>query len=257
MQKSPGSLAHYDFVSLYETSFKDRRGDVRFFVDQAKKSAGPVLEYGAGAGRVTIPMARAGIDVLAVDASAPMLARLRQHLADCSQKVQNRVEVQKGDMRRLSLERRFPLVLATFNVVAHLATFKDFGAFLRRAKEHLEPGGQLLFDVPIPHADEVEADPEELYQVPRFKHPDTGQWIRQTERFEYDPMTQALLVESTLKVEGWPDPVVIPLVLRQWFPKEVEALLYYEGFSNVEMLADYSEQPAIVAEDTLIFRATL
>jgi 2-polyprenyl-3-methyl-5-hydroxy-6-metoxy-1,4-benzoquinol methylase len=66
MQKSPGSLAHYDFVSLYETSFKARRGDIRFFVDQAKKVTAPVLEYGAGAGRVTLPLARAGVDVLAV-----------------------------------------------------------------------------------------------------------------------------------------------------------------------------------------------
>jgi hypothetical protein len=160
-------------------------------------------------------------------------------------------------MRRLHLTERFPLALATFNVVAHLATFKDFGAFLGRVKEHLEPGGQLIFDVPIPHPSELEADPDELYRVPRFKHPDTGQWIRQTERFEYNPLTQALLVESTLNVEGARDPLIIPLVLRQWFPKEIEALLYYEGFSKVELLADYSEQPAILAEDTLIFRATL
>lgn len=257
MQNSPGSLLHYDYVSLYETSFKTRRGDIRFFVGAATACSGAVLEYGAGAGRVTLPLAKAGCEVVAVDASGPMVQRLKDHLAALPKKVSDRVDVKKGDMRRLRLGRRFPLVLATFNVVGHLPTFRDFGAFLKRVKEHLEPGGQLIFDVPIPHPDEVEADPEELFPVPRFKHPDTGQWIRQTERFEYNPLTQALLVESVLKVEGAPDPLTIPLVLRQWFPKEVEAILLYEGFSKVEILADYSEQPAILAEDTLVFRATL
>lgn len=159
-------------------------------------------------------------------------------------------------MRRYETSARFELILATFNVVAHLATYKDFGLFLKKAREHLAPGGRLVFDVPIPHADEVEADPEELFPAPRFKHPDTGEWIRQTERFAYDPATQMLLVESQFRAEGGRDTLTVPLVLRQWFPKEVEAILGYEGFSRVETLADYSENPGMLAQDTLVFIAS-
>jgi len=254
--KSPLSLAHYDHVSLYEAGFKSRRTDVAFFVELAQASGGPVLEYGAGAGRVTLPLIRAGLETVAVDKSPAMLRRLRERAQTLTNDERALLSIKRGDMRRMRVHARFPLVLATFNVVAHLATFRDFAAFLKRAQEHLQPGGQLVFDVPIPHPSEVEAEADELFVVPRFKHPDTKQWVHQTERFEYNPLTQALLVESTLRAAGSPDALVVPLILRQWFPKEIEAILYYEGFKKVEMWADYTTNPAVLAEDTLVFAAT-
>lgn len=252
-----GALTHYNEVSLYEVAFRTRKFDVDFFLRRADEleANAPILEFGAGAGRITIPLAKAGHDVFAVDASTPMLERLNQHLLQAPPAVQARVFPLHGDMRKLRLKRQFPLVLATFNVVGHLETFLDMGAFLRTAKHHLAPGGRLIFDVPIPHPEEVEADPEELHHAPRFKHPDTKQWVSQSERFEYDPGRQVLLVESEFRVAGMPDPLVIPLTLRQWFPKEVEAILHYEGFTRVESFADYSDQPGLTAEDTLIFSA--
>jgi SAM-dependent methyltransferase len=253
---SAESLEHYREVSLYETAFKNRREDVDCYLRLAAGVKGPILEYGAGAGRVTLPLARAGHEIWAVDASAPMLQRLRTHLEKAPREVRDRISCIRGDMRRYETSARFELILATFNVVAHLATYKDFGLFLKKAREHLAPGGRLVFDVPIPHADEVEADPEELFPAPRFKHPDTGEWIRQTERFAYDPSTQMLLVESQFRAEGGRDTLTVPLVLRQWFPKEVEAILGYEGFSRVETLADYSENPGMLAQDTLVFIAS-
>ena len=251
------SLDHYAEVSLYEFAFKTRKHDIDFFVRRAAEldPGAPILEYGAGTGRVTFALARAGHSVVAVDASDPMLDRLRQRLSRAPKKIRTLVTPKKGDMRKLALDQKFPLVLATFNVVAHLPTFKDMGMFLRRAKAQLAPGGRLMFDVPIPHPDEVEADPEEPYVVPRFKHPETGKWVRQTERFEYDAARQVLLVESEFRVEGMPDPLVVPLTLRQWFPKEVEAILLYEGFDAVESFADYEDEPGLLARDTLIFSA--
>lgn len=253
---SADSLEHYREVSLYETAFKNRREDVDCYLRLADGISGPILEYGAGAGRVTLPLARAGHDVWALDASAPMLRRLKSHLAKAPRDVRERITCIRADMRRYATAQKFELILATFNVVAHLATYKDFGMFLKQARKHLAPGGRLVFDVPIPHADEVEADPEELFPAPRFKHPDTGEWIRQTERFAYDPSTQMLLVESQFRAEGDRDTLTVPLVLRQWFPKEVEAILGYEGFSSVETLADYSENPGMLAQDTLVFVAS-
>ncbi len=251
------SLSHYEYTSLYEATFRTRREDVEFFCEIADKFSGPILEYGAGAGRVTIPLAKRGHEVTAVDASQAMVTRLKSHLKQCDPVIQSRVTVRKGDMRRLSLGQKFPLVFATFNVIAHLEKFEDMGLFLRRAQEHLAPGGHLVFDVPIPHPDEVEADPEELHKVPRFKHPETKEWIRQTERFEYFPARQVLLVESELKPEGARDGVTIPLVLRQWFPKELESILKYEGFKHIETFADYTPQPGLLARDTLIYQASL
>ncbi len=254
---SARSLAHYEEVGLYDLAFAQRKTDVEFFVRRAKQlpPGSSILEFGAGSGRVTLPLARAGYQVCAVDLAKPMLDRLRARLDSAPKVVRERVELKRGDMRKLALGRRFPLILATFNVVGHLETFLDFAAFLRQAKQHLSKQGQLLFDVPIPHPDEIEADPEQLHPAPRFKHPVSKQWVRQTERFEYDAARQVLLVESEYRVAGMRDPLIVPLSLRQWFPKEIEALLYYEGFSRVQSYADYSDKPGLFAQDTLVFSA--
>jgi len=250
-------LAHYEEVGLYDLAFAQRKTDVEFFVRLAQKlpPGSSILELGAGTGRVTLPLARAGYHVCAVDLAKPMLDRLRARLDSAPKAVRERVEIKRGDLRKLTLDQQFPLVLATFNVVGHLETFLDFAAFLRQAKRHLHKQGRLVFDVPIPHPDEIEADPEQLHPAPRFKHPVTKQWVRQTERFEYDAARQVLLVESEYHVPGMRDTLVVPLSLRQWFPKEIEALLHYEGFSRVETYADYSDKPGLFAQDTLVFSA--
>ncbi len=254
---SAHSLAHYEEVSLYEAAFKKRKHDVEFFLRRAAElePGSSILEWGAGTGRVTFPLARAGHRVCAVDASRPMLARLEERRKKANPAIAERIDSRRGDMRTLRVSDQFPLILATFNVVAHLQTFRDMGAFLKNVSRHLAPDGRFIFDVPIPHPDEIEADPEQLHRAPRFKHPDSGQWVRQTERFEYDAARQVLLVESEFRVESMPDPLVVPLVLRQWFPKEVEALLIYEGFEHIETYADYEDRPGIMAVDTLIFSA--
>ena len=70
----------YDAPMVYDLLFDDRVDDVRFYAGLARGHA-RVLEYGAGTGRVTVPMARAGSCVVAVERSddlsdEELLARL-------------------------------------------------------------------------------------------------------------------------------------------------------------------------------------
>jgi len=55
--------------------------DVPFYVEEAVQSGGPVLELGVGTGRIAVPVAAAGIDVVGVDLSLPMLERYRAKAA--------------------------------------------------------------------------------------------------------------------------------------------------------------------------------
>jgi hypothetical protein len=64
-------------------------------------------------------------------------------------------------------------------------------------------------------------------------------------------------VESELEAEDGSGSLTVPLVLRQWFPRELEALLNYEGFRDVRLLADYSDRPALADVDMLVVRARL
>ena len=80
--------------------------DVPFYLDEAERSGGPVLELGVGTGRIAVPIAAAGIEVVGVDLSAGMLevARERAALAGVE------LDLRHGDMRDPPVEGEFPLV---------------------------------------------------------------------------------------------------------------------------------------------------
>ncbi len=257
-RKRPGpeNLSHYDIPWLYEQPFVQRQEDVVYFCELAQHLEGPVLEYGCGSGRITIPLARQGSRVTAVDRSRPMLRVLSQRLNQLPASSRQRVSVLYGDMRKLRPPGQFPLVLATFNVVAHLATFREMSRWLTQVRRVLSPGGLLCFDVALPAPEEIEADPDDRVRLRPFRHPQTREWIEHDESYSYEPRTQVLVVESHSWIRGSQDVVTTRLALRQWFPKELESLLRYEGFS-VELLADYTQQPAVTCRDTLVVQARL
>ncbi len=64
-----GSREHYADAALYDYEYRRRRADVTFYRELAREHPGPILELGAGSGRVTVALARDGHDVVAIDQS--------------------------------------------------------------------------------------------------------------------------------------------------------------------------------------------
>jgi SAM-dependent methyltransferase len=194
-----------------------------------------VLEYGIGSGRIALGLARSGVNVTGVDLSRPMLTALSARLSREPAEVRARVRAVQGDMRRKRLRRRFPLVIAPFNVILHLYTPADMQQFLARVSEHLAPGGRFVFDFSVPQPGDLDRDPARWYGAPRFRHPSTGELVRYAERFEYDSLRQLLVVWMRFSpVDGgraWTE----PLTHRQFFPQEMLALLDAAGFRQVEL----------------------
>lgn len=246
-----GATAHYEDAAYYDVAYGKRRDDVAHYERLARLSGGPVLEYGVGTGRVAIPIARAGVAVTGVEASAAMLERCQSTLAVEAREVRARLRLVRGDMRTARLRRRFPLVIAPFNTVQHLYERTDFERFFARVQAHLAPGGRFVFDVLVPHADYLGADPRKRHGHPRFRHPTRG-LVRYGERFDYDDFRQVL--RMTLEFEpvdrspGW----AVPLTHRQIFPRELEALLHYNGFTDIQMTADFTDAPADAGADSLV-----
>ena len=73
--------AHYARIADVYDAFVSSQYDVPFFIEEAKKAGGEVLELMAGTGRLTIPLLEAGIPLTCLDFSAEMLAVLRDKLA--------------------------------------------------------------------------------------------------------------------------------------------------------------------------------
>jgi SAM-dependent methyltransferase len=240
-----GSRAHYDDPSYYTKTYQNRADDVAHYARLAEKHAGgrtrgAVLEYGAGNGRIALPIARAGSRITGVDLSRPMLDDFEARIAREPEDVQKRITLRHGDMRQVRLGRRFTLVTCPFNAFLHLYTRSDVERFLARVGEHLAPGGVFALDVSIPNPHELVRDPKRAYFCPRFRYPATGDMVRYTERFDYDYARQILFVTMEFLPErrsqaSW----VTPLAHRQFYPQELEALLHYNGFAIDEGWGDY------------------
>src|ERR671933_866117 len=75
----PAGDSPYDAIArLYDSWSRSVVEDIGFYVEEAVASGGPVVELGVGTGRIAIPIAAAGIDVIGVDSSAGMLAVCRE-----------------------------------------------------------------------------------------------------------------------------------------------------------------------------------
>jgi SAM-dependent methyltransferase len=251
-----GSLAHYEDPAYYTATYAGRLEDVAYYVSLARRARGPVLEYGVGNGRVAIPIARHGVDVVGVDHSAPMLADLAARLEREPLAVRGRVRSRRGDMRRLRLRRRFPLVVAAFNTALHLYTRPDVERFLARVLEHLAPGGRFVADLSIPALADLARSPTRPFHAPRFRHPTAGVVVKNRELFDYDPVRQVLFVSMQFEPLG--DPArkwVTPLAHRQFFPREWEAMLHYNGFEVERVHGDFHGGPLTAESDVMVWHA--
>jgi SAM-dependent methyltransferase len=252
-----GSLAHYADPAYYELAYGDRRHDVAFYVKELRAcSERRVLEYGCGNGRITLPLAQAGATVVAVDLSKPMLNDLGRRLAAAPPQVRQRVQVHLCDMRSFETGDRFPLVIAPFNTLLHLYEPADFLEFAKRVLRQLAPGGRFLFDVSLPQAADFCRDEDEELEAPDFTHPMTGEVFSYTERFEYDPIRQLLVVWMRFTPKDGSLGFTIPLAHRQYYPQELRGLLGCAGFENVRFLSDFSDEPAGAHTDSLVVECT-
>ena len=69
----------YDAIArLYDPWSRSVTEDVPFYVAEARRAGGPVVELGVGTGRIAVPIAAEGIRVIGVDASPGMLEVCRE-----------------------------------------------------------------------------------------------------------------------------------------------------------------------------------
>ena len=144
------------------------RRDVPFWRNLALHAGGPVLELGCGTGRISLPLAKAGVDLVGIDRSAPMLSRARTRMRRA--KLVDRIRLVRGDIRFLPftdghLSRRssssgpaatsedgFEMVMAPYGVLQSLLRERDLAATLQEVRRVLRPGGtfglELVADLP-------------------------------------------------------------------------------------------------------------
>jgi SAM-dependent methyltransferase len=149
----PHPSPYDDIAELYDPWSVSVTEDVGFYLDEARAAGGLVVELGVGTGRIAVPIAADGIQVIGVDSSPGMLEVCRRH----AELAGVEIDLRLGDLREPPVGERVPLVLCPFRSFLHLHTDAERRDALRAAHGLLLPGGRLVFDVFAPGADDVEA----------------------------------------------------------------------------------------------------
>jgi SAM-dependent methyltransferase len=130
--------------------------DLRLWRELADAEGSPILDVGAGTGRVTLDLARRGHEVVALDLSAELLGALRERGKGLA------VSTIAADARDFAIDRRFPLMLVPMQTLQLLGGAPGRARFLACARDHLAPGGLLA----VALADALECFDEEHDQPP-------------------------------------------------------------------------------------------
>jgi SAM-dependent methyltransferase len=233
----------YDWVPPYRD-----RSDVGFFVSMARESGGPVLELGCGTGRILVPTAEAGIEIVGLDLSKRMLEGCRRRLAGKSEEVRDRVRLVEGEMRDFDLGRTFALITTPFRPFQHLIETEDQISCLRAIHRHLVDGGRLILDLfnPSLHYLVDESHAAEFGDEPSFPVPDGRTVLRRFRMVGRDLCRQVNDVEMIYYVthpDGREERLVHRFPMRYLFRYEAEHLLARCGFDVDAVYADYERNP--------------
>lgn len=258
-----GTTAHYGDADYYDESYQRHRADVTFYLQTALEHGGPVLELGCGTGRVTLPLARAGIEVVGLDASDEMLQSAHEKLATQSQDVQARVTLVNADMRAIprsvAPDRAFRLVICPFNALQHLYSLEDLERCFEGVRRCLMPRAGLFgFDVLLPDVRALGRNPARRYKLGQVHHPAGDVRYGYEESFDYDPIAQVQYV--AMYFEHPTDPELsfsTPLTHRQFFPEELRALLRYNGFEPVARYGSFDREPILETSSSQIYLCKL
>ena len=110
----------------------------------ALAGSGPVLEFGAGTGRLALPLRARGLDVHGIEASPAMIERLRARPGGAE------LPVVRGDMSETQVDGRFSLVFVVFNTLIALLTQEAQLRCVANAARHLLPGGLFVVEIQVP-----------------------------------------------------------------------------------------------------------
>src|SRR5436305_2285446 len=142
----------YDAIAeLYDPGSASVVEDVDFYLEEARRSGGPLLELGIGTGRIAVPIAADGIRVIGIDSSRAMLDICARRAALAGVQVDLRV----GDLRHPPVVEQVPLVICPFRSLLHMHTDDDRREALASVRNLLHPGGRFGFDGVRPGAEDI------------------------------------------------------------------------------------------------------
>ena len=246
--------ATFSDPELYDLVYSSYDADRAFYLEAARAAGGPVLEAACGTGRLLIPILQAGVAIDGFDRSEAMLERLRAK----ARAVGLAPDVRAGDLRDVTMPRRYKLITIPFRAFMHLHSTEDQIRSLRVLRDHLDPGGALVWNQFFPsYAFMAERENRRWLEM-EFPHPADGRRVAIWDESRYDRVAQLVTVtrEVHLAHPGQePDIRRYGFTLRWTFRYEMELLLRAAGFTRFEVRGGFDGRPLERETDEMVWTA--
>jgi SAM-dependent methyltransferase len=259
--RQPVATWHHGLVARWWALFNEGGEEVDFFGGLVQERQ-PVLDVGCGAGRLLVPWAVRGIDVDGVDATADMIAASRAACAAAD--ATPRLEVQPAHL--LDLPRRYGSIVMC-GVFGLGATRTDDVQALRRAFDHLDPGGLLAIDLEV--GEFSSARWQEFRERPVDEsEPPAGDRRRGSDGCDYALRARVVSLDAAtrsavreIQAWQWRDGALVGyethrLVANLWERDELVAALADAGFVDVRVVGGYHGDEPTGDERFLVYLAT-
>ena len=235
-----------ELAEIYDAVYAGR-DDGAFWAALAPAEGG-ILELACGTGRVLLPLARAGREVVGLDLSPAMLARCRAALAAEPAAVREHVRLVQADMTAFDLGRRFAMVASPFRGFQHLTGVGDQLACLGRCHAHLAAGGRLVLDLFNPDPALLyaggESDGEETAETVPWTGGRTIRWWGHVVGYHRArQFNQCEMIYEITEADGTIRRVSERFPMRYLFRYELEHLLARAGFAIDALYGDYDRSP--------------
>jgi 2-polyprenyl-3-methyl-5-hydroxy-6-metoxy-1,4-benzoquinol methylase len=193
----------------------------------AERYGDPILEIMCGTGAIAIPLAQQGHELTGVDVAAPMLAEAQRKSAAAGVSI----EWVASDVRDFALGRHFRLIYLPGNSICHLLTRADLEGCLRSVMRHLHPEGRFAVSLFVPSLSLLLKTSAEEEEFATYTDPNTHAQVTITNRSWYDAATQIRHNTLYKRVDNGPVEADGELTMRMYFPQELDALFWYNGFA--------------------------
>lgn len=225
----------YADPEMYDHLYEGYQKDLNVILEWAKPGQS-IIELACGTGRLTIPMAKRGFQMVGVDLHEGMLERAKQKAKE--QMVS--IEFLLQDCTKLNLPVKSSIVFMTGNSFQHFLTNAVQDALLQSVRQHLVKDGVFIFDTRNPLLHEL-ATVDEYEQQYSDKN---GNQIIELHREEYNSMTQILHCRTDRQIYRGETLIANEqdgISLRYSFPLEMERVLKNNGFEILQVYGDWDK----------------
>ncbi len=231
--------------------------DVAFFVRQAQRFGGPILELGSGTGRVTWPLAEAGFEIVGLDLSEAMIQHANAKRSHQDHAVRDRATFVQGAMSDFRLDRTFALVIIPYRAFQALTTPAEQRQCLQCIHRHLDADGRSIIDLFDPRLELCyPQDSSPHLKLHEVRHPVSGNVVRTEMLTKHNDTVAQVLTERFrfTEVGSWGKTVRQEervLRLRWTYRQEMRYLFELTGFDVEAEYSDFDESPPAYGKEQL------